>query len=184
MLKFKRKFRRQRVKLFRRHVWPLWRANCAVIIATIWSGYGFQISAAARVCLFTKTSRLTLEATQPPIEWVPGLFPWGVKRSKREADNSLTYNAKVNIFLHDLCHAVQWPLLPHSRHSTVGPYTVISTAADILLATSRPTQGLPLTLSNKSPNKNFLCVDPVPLYIFCHVVSVFYTDIYIWKAYN
>jgi hypothetical protein len=70
-----------------------------------------------------------------------------------------------------LCHAVRNSSSSYSQPCTVGPFTVTSTVTHILLAISRPTQGLPLTLSNKSPNKNFLCADPVALYIFCQVLS-------------
>jgi hypothetical protein len=30
-----------------------------------------------------------MEPNESPIQWVPGSFPWGVKRPGREADNSL-----------------------------------------------------------------------------------------------
>jgi hypothetical protein len=45
--------------------------------------------------LFSKSSRLALGSTQPPIQWVPGaLSPW-VKRPGREADHSPATSTKV-----------------------------------------------------------------------------------------
>jgi hypothetical protein len=38
--------------------------------------------------LFGTTSRLALGPIQHPIQWVPGVFPCGVKRQEREADHS------------------------------------------------------------------------------------------------
>jgi hypothetical protein len=35
--------------------------------------------------LFSMSSRLALESTQPPIQWVPGALSLGVKRQRREA---------------------------------------------------------------------------------------------------
>jgi len=83
----------------------------------------------------------------------------------RQSFRITLYIQKSVQFLHDLCHAVRRPSSSYSRRSTVGPFTVTSTVTYILLARSRPTQGLPLTLSNKFLNKNFLYDDPVALYI-------------------
>jgi hypothetical protein len=40
-------------------------------------------------------SRPALGVTQPPIQWVPGALPPGVKRQRREADQSPPSSAEV-----------------------------------------------------------------------------------------
>jgi hypothetical protein len=45
--------------------------------------------------LFSMSSRLALESTQPPIQWVLGALSPGVKRQGREADHSPSASAKV-----------------------------------------------------------------------------------------
>jgi hypothetical protein len=40
-------------------------------------------------------SRLALRSTQPPIQWVPGALSPGVKRQRREADDSPPTSAEV-----------------------------------------------------------------------------------------
>jgi hypothetical protein len=40
------------------------------------------------IFLFTTASKMALEPTQPPIQWVPGVLSFGVKRPGREADHS------------------------------------------------------------------------------------------------
>jgi hypothetical protein len=40
-------------------------------------------------------SRPALGSTQPPIQWVPGALPPGVKRPGREADQSSSASAEV-----------------------------------------------------------------------------------------
>jgi hypothetical protein len=46
--------------------------------------------------LFSKSSRLALGSTQPPIQWVPGALSARVKRPGREADHSPPTSAEVN----------------------------------------------------------------------------------------
>jgi hypothetical protein len=38
---------------------------------------GFDFRQGLRIFLFTTSSRNSLRPTQPPIQWVPVLFPWG-----------------------------------------------------------------------------------------------------------
>jgi hypothetical protein len=45
--------------------------------------------------LFSVSSKLALESTQPPIQWVPVDLSPGVKRLGREADQSLPTSVKV-----------------------------------------------------------------------------------------
>jgi hypothetical protein len=45
--------------------------------------------------LLSTSSRLTLESSQPPIQWVPGALSSGVKRGGREADHSPPSSAKA-----------------------------------------------------------------------------------------
>jgi hypothetical protein len=45
--------------------------------------------------LFSSSSRPALGSTQPPIHWVSGLFPRGVKRSGRKADHSPPTSTEV-----------------------------------------------------------------------------------------
>jgi hypothetical protein len=45
--------------------------------------------------MFSKSSRPALGSTQPPIQWVPGVFSSGVKRPGCEADHSLPASAEV-----------------------------------------------------------------------------------------
>jgi hypothetical protein len=46
------------------------------------------------IFLFTTASRTALDATQPPIQWVPGALSLGVKRPGSEADHSPPSSAK------------------------------------------------------------------------------------------
>jgi hypothetical protein len=48
-----------------------------------------------KILLFAIGSRPTLDPTQPPIQWVPVSFSPGVKRTGREADNSLLSSPEV-----------------------------------------------------------------------------------------
>jgi hypothetical protein len=45
--------------------------------------------------LFPITSRPTLRPFQPPIHWVPGPVSAGLKRERRESDNSPPSSAEV-----------------------------------------------------------------------------------------
>jgi hypothetical protein len=47
------------------------------------------------IFLFTTASRTALVSTQPPIQWVPGALSLGVKRPRREADQSPPSSAEV-----------------------------------------------------------------------------------------
>jgi hypothetical protein len=44
---------------------------------------------------FSHTSRPALGSTQPPVQWVPGLFPGGRKRLGSDADPSPPSSAEV-----------------------------------------------------------------------------------------
>jgi hypothetical protein len=45
--------------------------------------------------LFSMSSKPALGPTQPPIEWVPGALPSGVKWQGRESDDSSPISAEV-----------------------------------------------------------------------------------------
>jgi hypothetical protein len=47
------------------------------------------------IFLFATASRSVLGSTQPPIHWVPGALSVGVKRPRRDADDSPQSNAEV-----------------------------------------------------------------------------------------
>jgi hypothetical protein len=64
-------------------------------------------------CFFSMSSVPALGSTLPPIQWIPGVLPTGVKRPGREADHSLPASAEVKkmwISIHPLPHTP-------SRHS-------------------------------------------------------------------
>jgi hypothetical protein len=65
---------------------------------------GFDCRRGLGIYLFTTASRTALGTTQPPIRWVPGALPLGVKRPVREADHSSPSNAEVKecveLYLH------------------------------------------------------------------------------------
>jgi hypothetical protein len=58
-------------------------------------GLGFGCRRGLGKFLFTTASRTALGPTQPPIQWVPGVFSLGVKRLGREADHSPPPSAEV-----------------------------------------------------------------------------------------
>jgi hypothetical protein len=66
-----------------------------VILSYGLNDLGFESRQAQKIYLFTKTLRLVLGPTQPPIQWVPGTFPPEVKRKMCEADHSPSFNADV-----------------------------------------------------------------------------------------
>jgi hypothetical protein len=47
------------------------------------------------IFFFTTVFRTAVGPTQPPIQWVPGALPLGVKRPGREADHSPLSSAEV-----------------------------------------------------------------------------------------
>jgi hypothetical protein len=62
------------------------------------------------IFLFTTASRTALGPTQPPIQWVPGALPLGVKRLGREADHSPPSNAEVKECVALYHHSPNMPL--------------------------------------------------------------------------
>jgi hypothetical protein len=74
----------------------------AVVITTsrdsvvgIVTGHGAGLPRGRSSNHFFMSSRLVLEPTQPPIQWVPGALSPGVKRPGREDDNSPPSIAEV-----------------------------------------------------------------------------------------
>jgi len=69
-----------------------------VILAMGWTigVLGFDPRRGLGIFLFTTVSRMALEPTHPPIQWVPRVLSAEVKRPGREADNSHPSNAEVN----------------------------------------------------------------------------------------
>jgi hypothetical protein len=56
---------------------------------------GFDYRQEQGIFLYSTASRLAMGPTQPPIQWVPGAFSPGIKRSGREADHSPPSRTKV-----------------------------------------------------------------------------------------
>jgi hypothetical protein len=56
---------------------------------------GFDSRRGLGIFLLTTASGTALGATQPPIQWVLGTLPLGIKRPEREADNSPPSSAEV-----------------------------------------------------------------------------------------
>jgi hypothetical protein len=76
-----------------------WRLSVGIAL-----GYGLddrgsrvRFSAELGIFIFTTASRLSLRPIQPPIQWVPGLFPWGWSGRGRETGHSPPSSAKVKM---------------------------------------------------------------------------------------
>jgi hypothetical protein len=65
---------------------------------------GFDSPRGLGIFLFTTASKMALEPTQPPNQWVKGVLSLGVKRPGREADHSPPSTAEdkecVELYLH------------------------------------------------------------------------------------
>jgi len=59
------------------------------------TGVHYPSVAMMRFFLFATASRPVLESTQPPLQWVSGVFTRGVKRAGRETDHSPPSSAEV-----------------------------------------------------------------------------------------
>jgi hypothetical protein len=57
-------------------------------------GVGVRVLVRSRI-FSSPLSRPAKGSTQPPIQWVPGLFPRGIKQLGREADHSPPTSAEV-----------------------------------------------------------------------------------------
>jgi hypothetical protein len=56
-------------------------------------GIGVRVPVGSRI--FSSPDRPALMSTQPPIQWVPGIYPREVKRPGREVDHSPSTSAEV-----------------------------------------------------------------------------------------
>jgi hypothetical protein len=69
---------------------------------------GFDSRQGLGIFLFTTASRPAMGPTQPPIQWVTGVFSPGIKRPGREADHSPPSSAEVKeraeLYLHSPVH--------------------------------------------------------------------------------
>jgi hypothetical protein len=74
-----------------------------------------------RIFLFSKTSKLALQATKPPIQWPPEALSLGLKLLECEADHSLTVSTNLRM------------------HGTVPPphICILVTVLDLSLSFSR-----------------------------------------------
>jgi hypothetical protein len=59
------------------------------------NGWGFDSRQGLRIFFFTAESGPALGPTQPALQWAPRDLSLGVKRPKREADNSPPSNADI-----------------------------------------------------------------------------------------
>ena len=91
------------------HVTPGW--DCVVSIATHYGldGPGIE-SWWGRDILHL--SRMALRATQPPVQWVPGLFPWDTVAGAWRPPTPFSTEVKerVELYLSSPCQPL-WPLL-------------------------------------------------------------------------
>jgi hypothetical protein len=75
-----------------------------------WIGVlGFDSWWGLAIFLFTTVSRTALESSQPPIQWVPGALPLGVKWPGHETDHSPPYSAKVKEYVEIFLHSLDMP---------------------------------------------------------------------------
>jgi hypothetical protein len=89
VLKFKRKFRRQRVNIVTS------RDNVIDITTRLWTGrHMFRICAKTSDSSLLQTSRQALGATQPPIQWVMVFLP-GLKRPGRDFTTHLRVQPRL-----------------------------------------------------------------------------------------
>jgi hypothetical protein len=66
---------------------------------------GFESRQVLGIFLFTTASRLALEPTQSPIQWIPGALSLGVKRPGLEADYSPPPSAEVRQYVEFYLHS-------------------------------------------------------------------------------
>jgi len=88
-----------------------------------WAGLSrFDSQQGLGIFLFSTVSRLVLGSTQPPIQWVPGVFSPGVKWLGHEADNSPPYSAEVmNVWSYTAtpqCVLMVWCLVKYRDNFT------------------------------------------------------------------
>jgi hypothetical protein len=79
---------------------------------------GFDSQWGLGIFLFTTASRMTLEPTQPPIQWVPGALSLGVKWPGHEADHSPPSSECMELYLHSSNVFMVWCLVKHRDNFT------------------------------------------------------------------
>jgi len=70
---------------------------------------GFESRQRLGIFLFTTASRMVLESTHPPIQWVSGALSMGIKRSGRQADLSPPSSAEVKGGVELYIHSTNTP---------------------------------------------------------------------------
>jgi hypothetical protein len=90
-----------------RKVFMSWRIFNATGIALSYGldDWGFESRQRLRIFLFSTSSRPALGPTQPPIQWVRGVFSLGIKRLGREADRSLPSTDEVKEYVEFYFHS-------------------------------------------------------------------------------